>query len=169
MNRTREAKKKFYREQGFTLVELLIVVVILGILAAVVVPQFSGSSKDAKVSALKSDLSTIRGALELYALQHNDQYPDASDDGNKFRQQLTLYTNSSHQISVTVNSAYPYGPYIRHTFPKNPFIDDPNDAAAVKIDNGNQLGVYNIGGDEGWLYKPQTGEFVANQSDYSKY
>ena len=63
------------KRSAFTLVELLIVVVILGILAAVVVPQFSDASTDARVSSLTTNLQTIRGQLELYKLQHNGNYP----------------------------------------------------------------------------------------------
>ncbi|MGF1615108.1 MAG: type IV pilin protein, partial [Gammaproteobacteria bacterium] len=55
---------------GFTLVELLIVVVILAILAAVAVPQFTRSTDDAKLSALDSTLSRMRSAIDLYYQQH---------------------------------------------------------------------------------------------------
>ncbi len=59
-------------ESGFTLVEILIVVVILGILAAIVIPQFTDASTQAKESALASDLQMMRSQLELYKIQHND-------------------------------------------------------------------------------------------------
>ena len=61
--------------QGFTLVELLIVVIILAILAAIVVPQFSSSTLDAKESALDSTLANFRSALDLYYQQHGSRYP----------------------------------------------------------------------------------------------
>ena len=61
--------------KGFTLVEILIVVVILGILAAIVIPQFTNASESAKGSSLVSQLQTIRGQLELYQTQHNGSYP----------------------------------------------------------------------------------------------
>ncbi|MEE9370683.1 MAG: prepilin-type N-terminal cleavage/methylation domain-containing protein, partial [Sedimentisphaerales bacterium] len=59
-------------ESGFTLVEILIVVVILGILAAIVIPQFTDASTQAKESALASDIQMMRSQLELYKIQHND-------------------------------------------------------------------------------------------------
>ncbi len=62
-------------QKGFTLVEILIVVIILAILAGVVIPQFSSSSDEAKLSVLQSDLATMRGAAELYYHQHNSTYP----------------------------------------------------------------------------------------------
>ena len=73
---------------GFTLVEILIVVVILGILAAIVVPQFTNASQTAKASSLLSQLQSIRSQLELYQVQHNAVYPDLNtwgwdtDDGD---------------------------------------------------------------------------------------
>ena len=63
------------REQGFTLVEILIVVVILGILAAIVIPQFTNASETARASSLNTQLQSIRSQLELYQLQHNGEYP----------------------------------------------------------------------------------------------
>jgi len=62
-------------KSGFTLVEILIVVVILGILAAVVIPQFTDASTDAKLSSLKSNLQTIRSQLQLYKINNNDTWP----------------------------------------------------------------------------------------------
>lgn len=62
-------------KKGFTLVEILIVVVILGILAAIVIPQFSDASTEAKESAAKSDLSALRSQLELYKIRTGPGYP----------------------------------------------------------------------------------------------
>ena len=61
-------------QKGFTLVELLIVVIILAILAAIVVPQFASSTDDAKISSLDSTLSNMRSAVDLYRQQHT-AYP----------------------------------------------------------------------------------------------
>ncbi len=65
-------------QRGFTLVELLIVVIILAILAAIVIPQFSSSTVDANEAALDSDLNALRSAIELYKAQHNGLYPGAA-------------------------------------------------------------------------------------------
>ena len=53
------------RERGFTLVELLIVVIILAILAAIIIPQFANSAVSAREAALDSNLGNIRSSLEL--------------------------------------------------------------------------------------------------------
>src|SRR5204863_7923578 len=64
------------RKTGFTLVEILIVVIILGILAAIVIPQFTNASQDARKSSLASQLQTLRSQIELYKLQHGDTLPN---------------------------------------------------------------------------------------------
>ncbi|MCZ6836431.1 MAG: prepilin-type N-terminal cleavage/methylation domain-containing protein [Planctomycetota bacterium] len=55
--------------KGFTLIEILIVVVILGILAAIVIPQFTDASDQANVASMKSQLQTLRSQIELYRVQ----------------------------------------------------------------------------------------------------
>ena len=57
--------------RGFTLIEILIVVVILGILAAVVVPQFTNAADDANDAAVRTQLQTLRGQIELYRAQNS--------------------------------------------------------------------------------------------------
>src|SRR3989337_3701409 len=67
--------KRLRDQGGFTLVELLVVVIILAVLAAMVIPQLRSSSQDAKLSALDTDLSAMRSSIELYYHQHNSAYP----------------------------------------------------------------------------------------------
>jgi prepilin-type N-terminal cleavage/methylation domain-containing protein len=70
--RRNEMKNIMRKGEGFTLVELLIVVIILGILAAVAIPQFGSSTDDAKLSTMTSNLSSLRNAVELYKQEHNN-------------------------------------------------------------------------------------------------
>ena len=62
------------RNRGFTLIEIMVVVVIMGILAALVVPKLMGRTGDARIVAAKQDISTMMGALKLYKLD-NMHYP----------------------------------------------------------------------------------------------
>jgi general secretion pathway protein G len=64
------------RTSAFTLVEILIVVVILGILAAIVIPQFTSASQEAIKGALASQLQTISSQVELYRVRNAGQMPD---------------------------------------------------------------------------------------------
>jgi len=68
----------YRKTRGFTLVEILIVVIILGILAAIVIPQFTNASTQASENSTWSMLQTLRSQVELYKMQHNDSYPTAN-------------------------------------------------------------------------------------------
>lgn len=63
-------------KRAFTLIEILIVVVILGILAAIVIPQFTDASQQASNSSLQSQLQTIRAQVELFRVKNNGADPD---------------------------------------------------------------------------------------------
>jgi len=60
--------------RGFTLIEIMVVVVIMGILAALVVPKLMGRTDDARIIAAKQDIATMMQALKLYKLD-NQRYP----------------------------------------------------------------------------------------------
>lgn len=67
------------KQHGFTLIEIMVVIVILGILAALVVPNIMGRPDEARISAAKSDIQAISNALNLYKLD-NYSYP-STDQG----------------------------------------------------------------------------------------
>lgn len=66
------------RSRAFTLIEIMVVVIIIGILAAAIVPQFVGTTHDAKVSACKAQIEVLKGALERFNL-HMDRYPTTEE------------------------------------------------------------------------------------------
>jgi general secretion pathway protein G len=146
---------------GFTLVEILIVVIILGILAAIVIPQFTEASNDARLSQLKSDLQTTRSQLELYKVQHLDTYPASADgdDGTVMIAQLTQKTNVEGEYGAAADPAPTLGPYIIQ-FPSNPFALANN----ASVDVG---AVQTADGDPGWYFNPDDGTFRANTADHS--
>ena len=87
--------------QAFTLVEILIVVVILGILAAIIIPRFANASKDARRAALANQLNAVRAQIQLYTIEHGDNRP-ANLNGN----------NWTDLINPSVYNGVNRGPYL---------------------------------------------------------
>jgi len=98
------------RSRGFTLIEILIVVIILGILAAIVIPQFSNASTAAKTSAVTSTAQSLRQQVALYKLQHGDKLPPAAT----FWTAMTTATDSTG-AAYTTGPDGPWGPYMQST------------------------------------------------------
>ena len=73
---------KLNEQSGFTLIEILIVVILLGILATIIIPQVSVSSDDAKLNTLRTNLANLRSAIELYYYHHSNKFPGAEDETN---------------------------------------------------------------------------------------
>jgi general secretion pathway protein G len=146
-------------KRGFTLVEILIVVVILGILAAIVIPQFTQASTEAKTNSLASDLQTLRSQIELYKVQHNDTPPALAT----FNSEMVYCTDISGTASTSKarDATHQYGPYLENV-PANPFNNlntlGASTAAAPLADNS-----------AGWGYDATTGEIhAADTADHAK-
>jgi general secretion pathway protein G len=152
------------KNKAFTLVEILIVVIILGILAAIVIPQFTEASTDARVSALQSDLQTVRSQLELYKVQHLENYPQqiaaVGNSSANVIAQLTSRTNAAGTVGTDA-TLFPFGPYLQQ-FPGNSFVSD-----------GTKSGLITFGttdpapgdGSSGWYLNTSTGKFSANDNN----
>lgn len=119
------------RKTAFTLIELLIVIVILGIIAAVVLPMFSGQqNEDAKRSTTESNLRIVRDAVFRYTSEHAGRSPEMTElgvpslIGDDFIRRMTERTD----VDGKLNSAGSKGPYLR-SFPVNVY----NDLRTIRI------------------------------------
>ncbi len=138
--------------QAFTLVEILIVVVILGILAAIIIPRFANASKDARRASLSSQLGAVRAQIQLYTIEHGDQRPPNFTGNN--------WTDLTTQ---TVYNGVNRGPYLP-SIPVNPMNGYTN-IAVVVADPGANIGfVYNSS--NGFIYGTSAlGDKVFNESN----
>lgn len=94
--------------RGFTLVEILIVVVILGILAAIVIPQFARATTQAQEGALASQLQNLQGQIDIYHAR-NGTYPPTTSSQTFWDAMLDTANGGAHPYldGIPVNLAYP--------------------------------------------------------------
>ncbi len=142
-------------KSGFTLVEILIVVVILGILAAVVIPQFTNASESARAASLTSQLQTIRSQLELAQIEHDGYYPDLLTNWN-FMTQATLPESGAdgeYTLAGDDDENIQVGPYLQKA-PLNPFVSTAVRTTVVATEPSNLTTA-------GWFYNQSTGQIKA--------
>lgn len=136
-------KPKFYPQGiGFTLVELMIVVSILGILAAIVLPEFQSHTQQAKEAAAKDSLRILRETIERYAAEHNDVPPGYPSNDP-----------SNNPGTASFNTQLFNGDYLSAR-PKNPF----NNSGAFKlIGNLETFPTEPVLPEvNGWIFQPAT-------------
>jgi prepilin-type N-terminal cleavage/methylation domain-containing protein len=174
MKESKSQAGRNYRQSGFTLIEMLIVIIILGILAMVIIPQITVSTEDAKVSTLRTNLTGVRGTIEVYYAQHNMTYPGVKTDGTNaagtaeaFVTQLTQFTDIDGVVSGTKTATAIYGPYIKGgVLPANPFVEDAtkNNKVTVAATADVTAARTVLAGGNGWAYWPAVGVFFANDN-----
>jgi general secretion pathway protein G len=153
--------KHLQQRGGFTLVEILIVVVILGIIAAITIPQMSNASMQARENMLRDDLRYLRNQIVLYRAQHHDAVPGAVANGapsaTTFVDQLTSFTDDVGNASPVMTGAFRFGPYLSK-MPANPL----NDKRDVLMSTGAALPTPDD--TTGWIFNPSMPEIGVNQT-----
>lgn len=136
-------------KRGFTLVEILIVVVILGILASIVVANMLSSVEDAQIATTKNELGKLQRAVEVYIARNDNTIPE-----------------------VTAGSGT-WGPIVGNQYlkeaPRNPYVGQSN-ASVIVLGTGPDAAYQTT---HGWIFDASTGEvwaggFDANGDPYPK-
>lgn len=132
------------RGRGFTLVEILIVVVILGILAAIVVPQFTSAANESRVGNIATQVSTLETQLELFAARNNGTYP-------------TIVELNTDNWDILIEDNY------LKSAPRNPFTNTSTVTAWADFDaaDDSDTAVVYDGAGGGWYYDEDTGNIAA--------
>ncbi|NLW82891.1 MAG: prepilin-type N-terminal cleavage/methylation domain-containing protein [Phycisphaerae bacterium] len=139
-------------QSAFTLIELMIVVSILGILAAIVYPEFQGHVQQAKEAQAKANLKLLREAIERYAAEHGGVPPGHISNNPNNPPTFVILQN---QLTVTKK-------YLS-TLPKNPFSDQ----SIIRVLSSEQTldeataAIYSPF-DAGWIYHPATKSIKLN-------
>jgi prepilin-type N-terminal cleavage/methylation domain-containing protein len=151
-------KGRHNKQQAFTLVEVLIVAAIIGILAAVIIPEYRNYTQKAKESAAKESLQMLRTAIERYAIQHNGVPPGYYNSDTTtlpsrlaFAKQLCLSSNIYGQTEQPGTPGYNLGPYLNKPV-RNPF----NDKMDMQIIANDGEFPAEATGTNGWIYKAAT-------------
>jgi len=168
-------------QAGFTLVELLIVVIILAVLAAIIVPQFSSATIDAQEAALDANLARMRSAVELFHAQHGSAYPaaaatsggtcpsggtagtGAANSAQAFMDHLLMYSDASGKTCSVGDTTFKYGPYLRKGIPHDSVTGKGSVAGEIVVTStGAPIAPSAATG--GWAYDAKSGQMVMNSN-----
>ena len=157
------------RAKAFTLVEILIVVVLLGVLAGVVLPLVASGATSARESALALDLQMLRRYVLIYTSQHLEVgpgYPNGdttqAPTEQVFVEQITLSSKSNGQTAAAGTPGFNRGPYLMK-LPANPL----NGLSTVQVLGDAENFPANADDSHGWIYKASTAEVRADSTGTS--
>jgi general secretion pathway protein G len=136
------------RRDAFTLIELVVVVMILGIIASIAAPKLLATSDTAVDNGLRQTLSVIREAIDTYAAQNADKLPGADGDQATLKSDLADYLRGGR-------------------FPECP-VGAENAEVRMLSGNGSHVpGIAATAATHSWVYKYDEGEFYVNSTDAS--
>jgi len=121
------------RQNGFTLIEIMVVVVILGILAALVVPNILGRTGEARITAAKSDLQSIGNALDLYKLD-NYNYPSTDQSLQALVKQPSGYPEASNWNPAGYLKKVPLDPWNKEYLYLSPGVEQAFELLSLGAD-----------------------------------
>ena len=161
----------FRAQKGFTIVELMIVLLLIGMLALIIIPAINSSTEDGKINTLSTNISRLRSAIDLYYVQHKNTFPGQNrEDGSPadsieeaikgFNKQLTQYTDKNGHVQEKKDLTHIFGPYFKQSkLPVNPFNN--KDDVTCNISESDITAVA-PDGSTGWKFYTLTGIFVPN-------
>ena len=153
-NAKKEEKMRINKAKGFTLIELIIVLVVVGILAAVAMPQFGNVRRNAQINSIKGTVGNVRSALTIAKA---DNLVDGSNATNDYWPLLAELQNACAPATVA-NSP------LDTVMPDNPFAaGGPDNSIASRSEAQAQARTIS-GGNEGWAYCETNGMFFANSN-----
>lgn len=137
-------RKTHFKSSGFTLVELIIVLLILGVLASIIVPKISNYVEDAKSVGTFAQLKNIRSAFELYRTQHNNDYPTLAQLQSEWGVLL-----KKTALDGNISTDAKYGPYLQQP-PRNPWTESYE---VILMSNPGDM-------TDGWRYEEGAGDIT---------
>lgn len=174
----RTHKRQLTHALGFSLIELLIVVAILAVLAAVIAPQFSSSTLEAQESALRSNLSSVRSAIAMYHRDHGGVFPGVTtsigaactgttgsgtaNSEQSLKDQLTRFTNAAGESCTVKAVGFDFGPYLATGFPANSVTNN----STIAISAVGNLSMTGNATPAGWKYDYVIGKLIADDATY---
>jgi len=154
------------KEKAFTLVEILIVVVLLGVLAGIVLPLIAGTAISARQTALAHDLQMLHRYILIYKGQHLEVAP-GYPDGDKtqapteqaFIEQMTLSSNENGQTAPVGTPGFVRGPYLMR-----PPVNSLNKKATIQVLGNTEDFPAEADDSHGWVYRPLTFELRSDST-----